>query len=889
MSREVDTRVIAAQQPAADRLEGLREAALEASRRLPGEHTVRVGGVDAVTGNPDVLLSEAAPPEQGDYVERALEHLGQVSGALGLTPAQASEFAPDPVVQETSGGAVAVHLTQQYRGIPIFAAAQTVRFGVDGRIEETVGRTVSIGAAQSATPALSVVDAVRRAAEHVARPTADEQQRTDQFGEPFAPAGVDLDGFEPTVVAMFSDRPDMPTVLAAGPFGDELKAGLIWFPIAEGDLRLGWEVLVTMPDYAEQFRVIVDATSGDILYAKQLVPTAIARGSVYKRDGGSARETVAFPVGTSALGVPVPPDLPNGWPDQWVAGDAAEGNAVFAHLGDSGPTIRGVAANGTVVFEPPDATGDEQKVLNIFYFNCVMHDFFYLLGFRERDGNFQRDNLGRGGIASDRVDARAYSGPVSGTASMGTPIDGSSPVMKMGLVQSTNRHTAFDSSVVFHEFMHGVTNRLVGGPHNSRALDEPQSGGMGEGWGDYIACTINDSTVVGSWVVNRPLGIRRHAYDDNFPGTFGDVGSPAYSEVHDIGEIWAAVLLALNRRLGKTLVLQIVVDALKLSPANPNFLQMRDAILAALQAKGRSGQLSESDVRRQTAAAWEVFARFEMGVGARCIGASLTGVVGDATTPLSAPDGGLRVEAAPNSAIPDANPAGIQSALNIDRPGSIAELAVEIDIRHTYRGDLRVTLVAPDGRMVILHDRQGAGTDDLVRTFTAADVPGLGQLAGAPARGTWRLIVVDLAKRDIGTLRRWALEIELADDGPQLVTGAAQPALSIPDADPTGVSSFIGLTEGGTSKELAVAVDITHPFVGDLRVELVAPSGRHVLLADREGGSSDNLIARFDSDAHAGLRSLVGEDVRGNWVMRVSDLAGRDIGKFNSWRLEATV
>jgi subtilisin-like proprotein convertase family protein len=37
------------------------------------------------------------------------------------------------------------------------------------------------------------------------------------------------------------------------------------------------------------------------------------------------------------------------------------------------------------------------------------------------------------------------------------------------------------------------------------------------------------------------------------------------------------------------------------------------------------------------------------------------------------------------------------------------------------------------------------------------------------------------------------------------------------------------------------------------------------------------------------LRSLVGEDVRGNWVMRVSDLAGRDIGKFNSWRLEATV
>ena len=42
--------------------------------------------------------------------------------------------------------------------------------------------------------------------------------------------------------------------------------------------------------------------------------------------------------------------------------------------------------------------------------------------------------------------------------------------MKMGLVSATNRHTAFDASVVFHEFMHGVTNRLVGGPHRTRAL-----------------------------------------------------------------------------------------------------------------------------------------------------------------------------------------------------------------------------------------------------------------------------------------------------------------------------------------------------------------------------------------------------------------------------------
>ena len=84
-------------------------------------------------------------------------------------------------------------------------------------------------------------------------------------------------------------------------------------------------------------------------------------------------------------------------PDHWVEERVAAGNSVLAHLGDSGPTIQGQQSGGRVVFNPADDDGDEQKVLNIFYFNCLMHDFFYLLGFREADGNFQRDNLGRGG------------------------------------------------------------------------------------------------------------------------------------------------------------------------------------------------------------------------------------------------------------------------------------------------------------------------------------------------------------------------------------------------------------------------------------------------------------------------------------------------------------
>jgi len=105
-----------------------------------------------------------------------------------------------------------------------------------------------------------------------------------------------------------------------------------------------------------------------------------------------------------------------------------------------------------------------------------MHDFAYLLGFDESQFNFQQENFGRGGVGNDPVDARSHPGAVTGTANM-TLQDGISPIMNMGLVTSTNRHTAFDSSVVFHEFTHGIINRLVAGGSNPHALESIQSGG----------------------------------------------------------------------------------------------------------------------------------------------------------------------------------------------------------------------------------------------------------------------------------------------------------------------------------------------------------------------------------------------------------------------------
>ncbi|MFQ5543989.1 MAG: M36 family metallopeptidase, partial [Nitrospiria bacterium] len=557
MSRELDCRDCDINKVTADRETELNALAVLASERLSGSHRVRIARFDALTGNSASVKSEAAFAKKGDYIQRALDHVRSIGPVLGLSETQPVEFAADPVIQKMTSGAVAVHLQQQYQGVPIFQASETVRFSPDGKIKETTGSGITIPDLVSVSSRLPVEAAVDRACRHVAVPHDDEQGRHDPFGEAMPLTEIDLTGFKPQVITAFP-TPEQPTVLESGPFGDKIKASLLWF-LHHDDLQLTWEVLVTLPNDEGQYRTLVDIQNGQILYCRQLNLSITARGNVYHVDGGSNRQMTDFPKPVASYGLPVPNDLPAGFPEPWVETSQSLGNNTHAHLGASGDPVFGTNQNGVMTFNPSNASGNDQKVLNIFYYNCFMHDYFYLLGFREADGNFQHDNFGRGGRAFDRVDARAHSGTVFGTANMSTRNDGLNPVMNMGLVSSTNRHTAMDSSVVFHEFMHGVTNRLVGGPANTRALEAPQSGGMGEGWSDYIPCTINNTTVVGDWVVNRTGGIRGFPYDTNFPDHFGNLGSGRYSEVHNIGEIWAAALLEMNRNIGAVLGVQLVV------------------------------------------------------------------------------------------------------------------------------------------------------------------------------------------------------------------------------------------------------------------------------------------------------------------------------------------
>ncbi|WP_079148309.1 S8 family peptidase [Streptomyces agglomeratus] len=80
-----------------------------------------------------------------------------------------------------------------------------------------------------------------------------------------------------------------------------------------------------------------------------------------------------------------------------------------------------------------------------------------------------------------------------------------------------------------------------------------------------------------------------------------------------------------------------------------------------------------------------------------------------------------------------------------------ATLKVGVDIKHTYRGDLVVSLVAPDGTVYLLEDFANSdGTDNVAKTYTV-------NASSEAANGTWKLRVRDIASQDTGRVDAWNL------------------------------------------------------------------------------------------------------------------------------------
>jgi hypothetical protein len=158
-----------------------------------------------------------------------------------------------------------------------------------------------------------------------------------------------------------------------------------------------------------------------------------------------------------------------------------------------------------------------------------------------------------------------------------------------------------DSDVVFHEYGHGLTWRMIG------QMSGNVAGGIGEGMSDTLSIIINNDPVVGEYAASDPAGIRSHSYE-GYNRTYADI---PFTEVHDTGELYGAIMWDLWKRyqtagLGQSTILSDLVQGMNFTPAKPSFEQMRQGILDGLVASNNAGR---------SCMVWNAFATYGVGVG----------------------------------------------------------------------------------------------------------------------------------------------------------------------------------------------------------------------------------------------------------------------------------
>ncbi len=447
------------------------------------------------------------------------------------------------------------------------------------------------------------------------------------------------------------------------------------------------------------------------------------------------------------------------------------GNNVYAYNDSAGLDLPGIPAYSSTqlpnlnfnsspdfTLQPSYPNNKDFSSTNLFYWNNIMHDVFYQYGFDEAAGNFQQNNMGRGGTGGDYVKAESQSGQGFNNANFTTPPDGKNGIMRMFLykpiygdltihspvslagidsfregkvspynylrntgpitgqlvfynddaagnvhnacvaptnnvsgkivfiystgcnyapkikmaqnagavavlvgrangpyvtmggtdssitipavmVSSTDGNKiaaslskkdsisitlrsgvffdgAIDNTINTHEYTHGISNRLTGGPSITTCLNNKEQGG--EGWSDYVGAMmttdwskvkLSDSSMIkyhAAYANNQvPGGVggRVYPYSTNMtvdPHTYSDLANTTYAgEVHYIGEVWCSALWdmtwnimkqegTINPKIydvasggGNVIALELIINGLKMQKCNPGFLDSRDAILAA--------------------------------------------------------------------------------------------------------------------------------------------------------------------------------------------------------------------------------------------------------------------------------------------------------------------
>jgi extracellular elastinolytic metalloproteinase len=602
--------------------------------------------MDGLTGTPRQLArldGFLTGPQRGRATDIAMRYLRQHLDAFGLT---AADLATLRLRQDYTDVAGIHHLSyiQVIDGTEVFGNGIKAHVTRDGSLISVQGSPVAGQAVAAAAPGRS---AVRSAAEAIGRARGDLREKSTAAGR-----------------------------------DDSAKPVLFLTP---NGLRRGWET-ITM-SAANPALHVIDAADGRVLYRRSLGNDA-EPSAEQARHRPAPATGVAFPYYPAAArgGTQVPVNFTDrGWLAPGTTILSGNNAHAYADVDDSdGPDATeeipprqgsswdyplvpfhlpavSFCDNPSPCSWDPDVpfswqTNRNQNTTQVFAFVNNWHDHLQAapIGFTEAAGNFQVANRTGRGLGGDPGHAESDDGantdnglPDGGhidNANMSTPPDGQSPRMQMFLQHQPGTtypdgdpfsptNVGDEADTVYHEYTHGLSNRLVVDADGNSTLGNVQAGAMGEAWGDWYGMdylvgrglqrdTRADGEIVmfqydGDGVfldrtepVDCAVGSTSQACpgtDGTGPGgyTYGDYSHVAgVPEVHSDGEIWAQTLWDLRTAVGSFVAESVVTRAMELAPGNPSFLDMRNAILQADQAVFRGGH-------RNTI--WRVFAHRGMG------------------------------------------------------------------------------------------------------------------------------------------------------------------------------------------------------------------------------------------------------------------------------------
>jgi hypothetical protein len=424
----------------------------------------------------------------------------------------------------------------------------------------------------------------------------------------------------------------------------------LMYQLVDDKFKLVWDISIQEKSQENWWNIRIDAMSGDIVDQNNYIlscafehdhdaglnfnenlydmPNYVETAASADALCGGCYEVFAMPVESPYYGVRTTETQPAfaaaspfGWHDtDGVSGaefTVTKGNNVDAYEDgnnpgyqpDGGANLDFTGYPFNVVYTNTNQYEDA-AITNLFYWNNVIHDLLHVYGFDEAGGNFQENNYGNGGLGNDSVDAEAQDGSGTCNANFGTPPDGSKPRMQMYVCN--DKDGDFDNLVIVHEYGHGISNRLTGGPTNTGCLGNSEQ--MGEGWSDYYGALMTiepgddgaDARGVGTYLFGQGTGgagIRPFPYSTDLsvnPQTYGDICGAAVP--HGVGSVWATMLWEVtwalidqygfdedfynftadvNQDAGNIQAYALVTEGMKLQACSPSFIDGRDAIFAA--------------------------------------------------------------------------------------------------------------------------------------------------------------------------------------------------------------------------------------------------------------------------------------------------------------------